>query len=138
MQGNVLNSRVNFTGNYNVDKVLEGKLNNIEVLNNLAKVSDVDTIRTTMKNSKFLPRNTFYTTVASKKIGGDVVFGFDAVILSKDATEETISKNISESAQRSRCKMWGNLAQHHTIKKSPKTDSSFKTVFKKLVNIFKK
>ena len=91
-----------------------------------------------MKNSKFLPRNTFYTTVASKKIGGDVVFGFDAVILSKDATEETISKNIFESAQRSLGKMWGNLAQHPIMRDSRNPDSSFKSLFKKFTNMFKK
>ena len=138
MLGNVLNSQLNFTGNYNLDKTLEGKLNNIETLKNLARVSDVDTIHTTMSNNKFLPRNTVYTTLASKKINGGVVFGFDTVILSKDAADETVSKNVFESAQRSLGKMWGNLAQHPIMRDSRNPDSSFKSLFKKFTNMFKK
>ena len=123
---------------YNLDKTLEGKLNNIETLKNLARVSDVDTIHTTMSNNKFLPRNTVYTTLASKKINGGVVFGFDTVILSKDAADETVSKNVFESAQRSLGKMWGNLVQHPIMRDSRNPDSSFKSLFKKFTNMFKK
>lgn len=138
MLGNVLNSQLNFTGNYNLDKTLEGKLNNIETLKNLARVSDVDTIRTTMKNNKFLPRNTLYATLSSKKIDGDVVFGLDVLILPKDATNETVSKSVFESAQRSLGKMWGELAKRPVMKESKKTDSFFKAIFKKFTNMFKK
>lgn len=101
-----------FTGIFRCDPKLEGKLNNTEDLNNLADVSNVDTISTNMSdNRRFFPRDNLYTTVSSKKIGDKTHYGVDVILLSKDASKENVSKNIFESAQKSLGKLMGNIVK---------------------------
>ena len=73
-----------FTGNFETNKNLANKLNNIKELNKLAEVANVDKIRTYIKDdSKYLPRNNSFVTMTSKKVNNKIIHGFDCVLLDK-------------------------------------------------------
>lgn len=77
-----------------------GKINNADVLEALANVSNVDCIRTNMVDSQCLPFDNLYTNIVSKKVGDRFVYGVDCVILPKNASSENVSENIFMSVQR--------------------------------------
>lgn len=98
---NKIDRFVTFNGTYEPCQELKQKLNNINELNELAKGSIVDTINTHINNDRqFFPREDLFTTIATKRLANDKFFGVDCVIISKDASNEQISKSIFESAQR--------------------------------------
>ena len=134
-----------FTGNFETNKNLANKLNNIKELNKLAEVANVDKIRTYIKNdSKYLPRNNSFVTMTSKKVNNKIIHGFDCVLLDKKTDNETLSKKIFESAQRSLCNLYGNIATDtknqvfSTPNSNPKPQNTFSKIISKITNIFKK
>lgn len=134
-----------FTGNFETNKNLANKLNNIKELNKLAEVANVDKIRTYIKDdSKYLPRNNSFVTMTSKKVNNKIIHGFDCVLLDKKTDNETLSKKIFESAQRSLGKLYGNIATDtknqvfSTPNSNPKPQNTFSKIISKITNIFKK
>lgn len=134
-----------FTGNFEANKNLANKLNNIKELNKLAEVANVDKIRTYIKDdSKYLPRNNSFVTMTSKKVNNRIIHGFDCVLLDKKTDNETLSKKVFESAQRSLGKLYGNIATDtknqvfSTPNSNPKPQNTFSKIISKITNIFKK
>lgn len=131
-----------FTGNFETNKNLANKLNNIKDLNKLAEVANVDKIRTYIKDdSKYLPRNNSFVTMTSKKVNNRIFHGFDCILLDKNADNKTISKRVYESAQQSIGKMYGNIAKSTSISSEQQTikpRSIFAKISSKLLNWFKK
>lgn len=131
-----------FTGNFETNKNLANKLNNIKELNKLAEVANVDKIRTYIKDdSKYLPRNNSFVTMTSKKVNSRIIQGFDCILLDKNADNKTISKRVYESAQQSIGKMYGNLAKSTSISSEQQTikpRSIFAKIGSKLLNWLKK
>ena len=134
-----------FTGNFETNKNLANKLNNIKDLNKLAEVANVDKIRTYIKDdSKYLPRNNSFVTMTSKKVNNRIIHGFDCVLLDKKTDNETLSKKVFESAQRSLGKLYGNIATDtknkvfSTPNSNPKPQNTFSKIISKITNIFKK
>lgn len=131
-----------FTGNFETNKNLANKLNNIKELNKLAEVANVDKIRTYIKDdSKYLPRNNSFVTMTSKKVNSRIIHGFDCILLDKNADNKTISKRVYESAQQSIGKMYGNLAKstsNSSKQQTIKPRSIFAKISSKLLNWFKK
>ena len=116
---------------------LAGKLNNEKELNNLAKAAKVDKLRTNLsKESKYLPHNDLYTTVATKKINGQFYHGLDCVILDKETSKEQISKTIYESAEKAVSKLYEKLGQLN-IDNPPKRNPIIDYI-KKICKFFKK
>ena len=94
---------------------LRKKINNESFLNELARTSEVDSIRTHVsENSGYLPSDNVYLTSSAKKVDGKIFYGFDCVILSKDASGEKISDSIAKSAQNSIGKLYGSIAKFKT------------------------
>ncbi len=134
-----------FTGNFETNKNLANKLNNIKELNKLAEVANVDKIRTYIKDdSKYLPRNNSFVTMTSKKVNNRIIHGFDCILLDKKTDNETLSKKVFESAQRSLGKLYGNIATDtknqvfSTPNSNPKPQNTFSKIISKITNIFKK
>lgn len=131
-----------FTGNFETNKNLANKLNNIKELNKLAEVANVDKIRTYIKDdSKYLPRNNSFVTMTSKKVNSRIIHGFDCILLDKNADNKTISKRVYESAQQSIGKMYGNIAKSTSISSEQQTikpRSIFAKIGSKLLNWLKK
>ena len=131
-----------FTGNFETNKNLANKLNNIKELNKLAEVANVDKIRTYIKDdSKYLPRNNSFVTMTSKKVNSRIIHGFDCILLDKNADNKTISKRVYESAQQSIGKMYRNIAKSTSISSEQQTikqRSIFAKISYKLLNWFKK
>ena len=131
-----------FTGNFETNKNLANKLNNIKELNKLAEVANVDKIRTYIKDdSKYLPRNNSFVTMTSKKVNNRIFHGFDCILLDKNTDNKTISKRVYESAQQSIGKMYGNIAKSTSISSEQQTikpRSIFAKIGSKLLNWLKK
>lgn len=131
-----------FTGNFETNKNLANKLNNIKELNKLAEVANVDKIRTYIKDdSKYLPRNNSFVTMTSKKVNNRIIHGFDCILLDKNADNKTISKRVYESAQQSIGKMYGNIAKstsNSSEQQTIKPRSIFAKIGSKLLNWLKK
>ena len=134
-----------FTGNFETNKNLANKLNNIKELNKLAEVANVDKIRTYIKDdSKYLPRNNSFVTMTSKKVNNRIIHGFDCILLDKKTDNETLSKKVFESSQRSLGKLYGNIATDtknqvfSTPNSNPKPQNTFSKIISKITNIFKK
>ncbi len=134
-----------FTGNFETNKNLANKLNNIKELNKLAEVANVDKIRTYIKDdSKYLPRNNSFVTMTSKKVNNKIIHGFDCILLDKKTDNETLSKKVFESAQSSLGKLYGNIATDtknqvfSTPNSNPKPQNTFSKIISKITNIFKK
>ncbi len=130
---NIKNNNISFKG-WECNNKLAGKLNNEKELNKLADAANVDNIRTYLsKENKYLPSHNLYTTVSTKKFNDRLYHGIDCIILSKDASQEEVSKNIFESAQKSVGKLYGKLAKLAT----PNTEEKV-NIFKKFIKFFKK
>ena len=131
-----------FTGNFETNKNLANKLNNIKDLNKLAEVAKVDKIRTYIKDdSKYLPRNNSFVTMTSKMVNNKIIHGFDCILLDKNADNKTISKRVYESAQQSIGKMYGNIAKstsNFSEQQTIKPRSIFAKIGSKLLNWLKK
>ena len=128
-----------FTG-WEPDEKLAGKLNNQEELNELANVSNVDRVSTSMlDNNKYLPRHNLYTTISSKKVHGKIVHATDCVFLSKDASVEEVSDKVFESVQSAIGKLYGRIAKQNIENNAnSQADVCQNVVNKKTTNIFKK
>lgn len=113
-----------------------GKINNERELKELANVSKVDKIRTTIGNeSKYLPNDDIYLTVATKKAGGQLYQGIDCIILPKDSDTEKISQNIFKSAQKAIGELFGKIAKQNTEKTQANKAST--GILKHFFKIFK-
>lgn len=135
-----------FTG-WEANETISGKLNNKKLLNNLAYVSKVDSIRTYKSpDNKYLPANDMYITIVSKRFDDKFCLASDCFITPKDVSVEKLSEGIFESAQSAVGKLYGKLASYVDLKET-KANSDIAPVLggkkshnflKKLFGIFKK
>lgn len=131
------NPYIIFTGTYEHSKNLDGKLDNLQELKRLAEVSDVDRIRTNLTdNSKFLTHNNIFTTVSSKIVNNEFVYGVDCVILPKEASNREICEKVFDSAQKSLGKLFGKIAKNHPATEF--TNQKKTNILKRFFNLFKK
>lgn len=130
-------TQIRFTG-WEANDLLKGKLNNEKELNALSDEAKVSLRTSKSKENKYLPGHDIYITTASKKVGFFHYYATDCLITTKGTSNDELSKDIFESAEKSIGKLYGKLAQLKVIGNEDVNNIAHSSVSKKSNNFLKK
>ena len=116
----------------------------IDEYNYMDDFQETDWIKEALYFEKILNNHVLEDNRESMEVLDEAIHGFDCVLLDKKTDNETLSKKIFESAQRSLGKLYGNIATDtknqvfSTPNSNPKPQNTFSKIISKITNIFKK